>query len=230
MEEYKNWSSKDKSVEEIMLLFGKRKEKLLAKDSKAESHFEMLLKQQQYFYIREKAFMADGFLCYVDFYIPRFKLAIEIDGKEHKSQKGKYRDALKTKFLSDERNVYTYRITNEDCLSMNSIDILSIVRGNDAHYKQILKKDSLIKSYWFDLMQPKCDVDLRSKIYAYSKINDVFYKFDNVYELSQSVGMKNKDIFKNLNNQVDFMQSVNFIFAVDLDTLNNRVDKFKARV
>lgn len=228
--EGETWSAKDKSFEEIQKLYGKRKDKLLAKDSKAESHFESLLKQQPYFYIREKAFMDDGFLCYVDFYIPKFGLAIEIDGPEHNSPKGKYRDEKKTRFLlSRGRVTHVYRITNDECLQMTSIDIAAIAKylTPDWIWRNFVNHHKEMKPKWIELMQSKTTVDLWKPIYAYSKRNDVVYSFSDAYELKESIFMTNKDIFKNLSGQVDYMQATNFIFAEDADTLNMRIEQFK---
>ena len=66
------------------------KNKLLNKYSKAESHFVELLNKANIYYFREKCNYRFGTRwCYYDFYIPFYRIYVEIDGKSHNSEEQK---------------------------------------------------------------------------------------------------------------------------------------------
>lgn len=54
----------------------------------------------------------------VDFYDDKRKIAIEIDGKNHKSREQAYKDAVKALMLFREYGVETIRFTNEEVEEM----------------------------------------------------------------------------------------------------------------
>lgn len=58
-----------------------RKTMLLCKNSKAEKHFASLLDKALIFYTKEKCcYDKYGNWCYIDFFIPLYNIAIEIEG------------------------------------------------------------------------------------------------------------------------------------------------------
>ena len=224
-----NWVAKDKTVQEIQFLYGKRRNGLLRKYSPTEEYFERLLKNQPYYYIREKAFYTNGFLCYVDFYIPIFKLAIEIDGPEHSTQKGKNRDKAKEQFLRKERNVRTFRLTNEQCLNLTSIDIHKLAKNvlSRDEYSYRLTEYARTMLLWNKDIGKRVNIDLTLPIYAYSKKHDKIYEFSSCFEMHKSIEMQTKDLIRNLNNPDKFMQSINFIFDNDKQSLIAKIRCFK---
>lgn len=224
-----NWSAKDKTLAEISQLYGKRKQLLLQKDSPAEDHFEQLLREQRHYYIRERAFMEDGFLCYVDFFIPFYNIAIEIDGKEHQTKKGKYRDEVKADFLLHKRGVKTYRITNEQCMEMTSVNIDEInekVWDKDKINEWFTIRMPAERKIWYSQVQPKTKFDLSKPIFAYSKLNDKTYEFADCYIMRKCTDMNNCDLIRNLENQESFLPAVNFIIANDEETLQKRMVEY----
>ena len=96
-----------------------RQKNLLNKKSKSESYFKQLLVDSNIFFERELITSSEGQFFYTDFYIPRFNLCIELDGREHLSTKVK--DQYKERFIIDVRKAMTIRFTNEEVLAMNSI-------------------------------------------------------------------------------------------------------------
>lgn len=73
--------------------------------------------------IPQKIIRVPGYVYFIDFYIPKFKIAIEIDGGYHQTQKEK--DAARDERLLDYRNILTVRLTNEEVL----IDCFNKIMG-----------------------------------------------------------------------------------------------------
>ena len=211
--------------------YGKRRINLLQKNSKAELHFAKLLDNDKCYYIREKCcFDLNGEWCYVDFYIPKFNLAIEIDGKEHNTAKPKQRDYLKSKFLYDKRNILTYRISNDECFEMDSIDLqeiyTSIIKkyiGYKCRSKQAIDSE---REYFFNICQPKCNFNVRQKIYAYCKNNEVIYEFNNLFGIKYATGIKNKYLINGINNHDDIFYSNIFIYSFEQTDMCNKIEKY----
>ena len=76
-------------------------------------------------HIFQKGFL-NPFHRIVDFYIPKHKRAIEIDGGYHNNTKEL--DALKDKLWLQNRGVITIRITNQQVNSLSYIEILNILK------------------------------------------------------------------------------------------------------
>ena len=215
----------------VQLEYGKRRNMLLCKNSKAESHFAKLLDKSGCYYIREKCYFdLKGEWCYIDFYIPKYRIGIEIDGIEHLSSKGKQRDYLKAKFLKDNRNILIYRITNDECFNMEYVNIHSIYVSlikSDIDYKP--RSKSAIDSereYFFSICQPRCNFDVRSKVYAYCKHNEVLYEFNNLFGLKCATEIKNKYIIEGLNNFENIHYSQIFIYSFNEKDIKQKIDKY----
>ena len=135
-----------RSLESVRSEFVNRKRQLLNKHSEAESHFEKLLNDAHIYHEREKCFYdCKGEWCYIDFYIPLYHLAIEIDGKEHRTSKQTFRDKNKENFLRGNRNVATVRITNEQCLAMQYINLAVFVYHPNVRDSIAYRIESLFK-------------------------------------------------------------------------------------
>ena len=86
------------------------KNKLLNKHSEAEEHFKKLLDDFGEYYVREKAwFKRNTEWSYYDFYIPYYRVYIEIDGNEHKENK----TVMEKDRLKDKRRVQSAVMTAE---------------------------------------------------------------------------------------------------------------------
>lgn len=89
-------------------------EKLKSKPTEAEKSVMILLEQIGERYIFQKGFLKP-FHRIVDFYIPKKKIIIEVDGGYHKDTREK--DFLKDKLWLEKRGMKTIRITNEQILN-----------------------------------------------------------------------------------------------------------------
>lgn len=214
--------------------YGKRRNQLLCKRSKAESHFSELLDKTSYYYIREKCcYDGNGNWVYIDFYLPCFKLGIEIDGVEHNNKANHARDVRKENFLNEERNIKIYRITNEECLKMTSVDIPQILeKVYDWEHKSDKAKIEILHNLkrnerdQLAQMQPRANFDVHRNIYAYCKTNDKIYHFRNLFDLKRSILMRYKDIIRAMNDMDNIYRSNTFIYGFDEESLKKRIDEY----
>lgn len=221
-------------IEYVKANFGKRKEMLLKKNSEAERHFMHLLDKTPFYYIREKCCYDGNYnWCYIDFYIPFYKLGIEIDGKEHNTEKQKIKDKKKSNFLLNERGISIYRITNEECLNMKSVDILGIVKNlrhqNTETPEMAMKRINEMgreQEEQLTQMQGIAPFDVRREIFVYCKLNDKIYRYKNLYMLKRSIMMKYKDIIRAISNNDNIFASNNFIYDFNIESLNAKIERY----
>lgn len=208
---------------------GKRKNSLLRKDSKAEKHFAGLLNKAQIFYVKEKCcYDKNGNWCYIDFFIPLYNIAIEIDGKEHESKKRKEKDIKKENFLKQERNIYTIRYTNKECLDMESISVIEIVKkaGRNKHSESEIEYIRKSKDYELRNASKIANFNVYSKIFLYDKDKDVIYKFNDLYIAKHSTGVDYKYLISALENNSDIHASNLFIISKDEKEINKLVERY----
>jgi very-short-patch-repair endonuclease len=95
-----------------------------------ETHYEYLFRTmylKNIKFIREKIIFVDEYLFYIlDFYIPKYKLAIEIDGIQHKSNKDY--DNLRTKRLKSVGIRKVLRFTNYEIKNMDPERIKQLIK------------------------------------------------------------------------------------------------------
>lgn len=208
---------------------GKRKNALLRKDSKAEKHFAKLLNNAGIFYSKEKCcYDKNGNWCYIDFFIPLYKIAIEIDGKEHNSKARKEKDERKTNFLKKDRKIVTIRYTNEECLKMDSISIIDIVKKagknrsseKEIEYKKKNKNNELLEN------SKRADFDVYANVYLYDKDKDTIFKFKDLYMAKHSTGVDYKYLISAIENNSNIHASNLFIASNDEKELNALIDKY----
>lgn len=230
----KDKNKKENKLDFIKKNFGKRKEQLLRKNSEAERHFMKLLDETPYYYIREKCcYDRNRNWCYIDFYIPCYRLGIEIDGKEHNTRKHKAKDKRKDNFLSEERGIDIYRITNEECLKMRSVDVLGIVRQIRAkcpltHEMAVKAKFQLLAQQKEELKQAQkyVNFDVRQRVFAYCKFNDKIYEYKNVYFLKKATMMKYKNILRSMSDMDNIFASSTFIYDFNKGALKEKINKY----
>lgn len=207
---------------------GKRKNELLRKDSNAEKHFAKLLNEASIYYVKEKCcYDKYGNWCYIDFYIPFYKIGIEIDGEEHKYGKRKEKDIKKENFLKEERNITTIRYTNNECLSMKYISIIDIVKKanksvgskDDIEYKKKQKSEEL------RMASEVSHFDVHSPIYVYDKDKDVVFTFRDLYIAKHSTGIQYKYLI-NATNSDNIHKSNMFIISTNMDKLKVLINEY----
>lgn len=103
--------------------FAPVKKKLLNKFSNAEEHFENLIRETDMFYVREKGnYQYNTRWCYYDFYIPFYRLYIEIDGKSHDSIDQQRIDREKHEII-DWKKRFLVRLKNEEVLNLEKLTL-----------------------------------------------------------------------------------------------------------
>jgi very-short-patch-repair endonuclease len=86
---------------------------LLNRQTESEHLAEKWLKENEIAYIPQKGFFAGGRTCIVDFYLPKHKCCLEIDGGYHFTDEQMRKDELRDFYLNEERNLKVVRISNE---------------------------------------------------------------------------------------------------------------------
>ena len=108
----------------------KRKDNLIKNATKSELIFKELLDNNNIYYMFQKGFIQGKNYVIVDFYLPKLKLCIELDGGYHETEKQIKRDLNKDNYLINERKFKVLRIKNEDVLNFN----INILKQKDYHF------------------------------------------------------------------------------------------------
>lgn len=78
----------------------------------------------------QKGFWKGDFSCIVDFYLPKpYKIVIEVDGEYHTTEKQKYRDSFKDKYLTEERGFNVIRLSNEEAKNITLHDLKFLIKS-----------------------------------------------------------------------------------------------------
>jgi len=91
----------------------KFRSELLNRKTEAELKFEKMLQKAEITYIPQKGFFAKGRTCIVDFYLPKYKLCVELDGLYHTIEGQTEQDMIRDMYLTDIRKFAVLRIPNE---------------------------------------------------------------------------------------------------------------------
>lgn len=183
----------EKDMKFVQHNFTPVKRKLLNKYSNAEEHFETLLKKTSMFYIREKGnFRYETRWCYYDFFIPFYRIYVEIDGKSHESVAQKTIDKEKHGIV-DHKKRFLVRLTNEEVLGLEEISLCYLV-------KRLCEQANLYNSFFFDftidayirnvyenelkairdmLSDTNIKVDMDKNVFMYCKSTGRIYRFLN---------------------------------------------------
>ena len=114
-------SKRRKSVGNInkrTALVSQRVPALRRRSTAAEKVFLCKLKETKILFKFQRAFIKKGGFVIVDFYIPRLKLAIEVDGGYHNTPEQQGKDKWKERYLMDNYGIRTVRFTNEQAQEM----------------------------------------------------------------------------------------------------------------
>lgn len=191
--------------------FNDIKYKLINKKSNAEKHFTQLLTKANIYFFREKCNFKDGTRwCYYDFFIPYYRLYIEIDGSSHDNEKQKQIDKEKHNLVKD-KNKYLVRFTNEEVLAMDSISIDLIIdklveqlrattkkhKNRDFKQKFLNNCTSNYRQSIIDMRRScKFDIDEDKKIYLYDHFIGEYFEFDNVFIAKLNTSLSINEIFQ----------------------------------
>jgi len=99
--------------------------KLISRATPAELDFRKKLKSLGVFFVFQKVIFVDEYQFYVvDFYIPKLKLAIELDGYHHRKQRNKDRRRTKRLYIKLNR---VLRMWNSEALSMTEKELKKLL-------------------------------------------------------------------------------------------------------
>lgn len=121
-------------------LLDKRKKELKKKITPSERKIKDQLKNIGVRAIFQKGFIV-GHFCIVDFYIPQFRICLEIDGGYHNTPEQRSRDCRRDSYLTYERKLGVIHITNELANIIDDQTLFSLVRN----------RANTIKSYYYDI-------------------------------------------------------------------------------
>lgn len=218
-----------KDMEFVRHNFTPIRNKLLNKNSAAESHFESLLIKSGLYFRREKGnYKYKSRWSYFDFYLPYYNLYIEIDGDSHNTKEQKCIDAEKEKIVSRKHKFIT-RISNEEVLKMKSINIEFLLERcfEQSANKRKKKGKEHSKNRYNAVMKEKrehgrndmmrdanFEIDENQEIWLYDNVIGGYFRFNNIVEAKFSVEMSVNDIH-DLCETKEYKHSTNrrFVFA-----------------
>jgi very-short-patch-repair endonuclease len=120
-------------------LCGKRRLALAKKATESELAFKARLEEKKIKFVFQKGFIAGNGFYIVGFYIPKpFKIAIEIDGKYHESERQREYDKRKDEYLTM-RGFRVVRVKNEDVQRVCVEKILSHPKNNQVPEKKTVQ-------------------------------------------------------------------------------------------
>lgn len=207
------------------------KTKLLNKNSFAESHFEELLKKTPYYYVREKTnFRYNTRWCYYDFFLPFYRIYIELDGKSHDLEEQKLIDEDKREIVKRKQR-FLVRLTNEEVLAMESFSLAYIIHKlclqEHEHRKlEHIKKSFLPYNYYKNLYRNILDsindsindtgivLPQHEEIFMYDKRIGKIYRFQNLYMLRMCLQVRIRQIISRARaSEKEQSRNLNYIFG-----------------
>lgn len=185
--------------------FNQVQSKLINKESLAESKFVELLRKSGIYYRRERGKYRFGQeWCYYDFFLPYYRIYVEIDGKEHQNENVRHKDKIKEKYISNNQS-FMARFTNEEVMAMDEITLTMLIE-RVAKWLQSRRKvknqktlDYFINKYWENQKQhlEQSEQDMRKDdlvpidegqpIFLYDHYNGEFYEFSNIIYARQCI-------------------------------------------
>src|SRR5690348_5961518 len=92
----------------------RRKEILKRKATRSEIILMKLLYDIHAYFQFQERFIAKEYYCICDFYLPDYKLCIEVDGGYHFTEEQRQKDKAKNNYILHTRHLGLFRISNED--------------------------------------------------------------------------------------------------------------------
>lgn len=228
-----------KDMEFVKHNFTPIRNKLLNKNSVAESHFEKLLIKSGLYFRREKGnYKYKTRWSYFDFYLPYYNLYIEIDGESHNNAEQKQIDKDKEKIVNNKQK-FIVRLKNESVLAMDSVDIDFLLE--QCFIQSAAKRKKHGKEYsrnrYNSVMSKKreCgrmdmlrdanfEIDEEQEIWLYDNAIGEYFRFDNIFQAKFSIEMSVNEIHK-LCETKEYKHNINrrFVFAYTLSDCELRV-------
>jgi very-short-patch-repair endonuclease len=78
--------------------------------------------------IFQKGFIAGNGYCICDFYVPKLGVCIEVDGGYHWNEDQKKKDWFKNQYLTIERRLRVFRITNQECNDLTPDQLYDLLK------------------------------------------------------------------------------------------------------
>ena len=75
----------------------------------------------------QKGFIGGNGYCICDFYIPKLGICVEVDGGYHSTDTQKRKDWYKNKYLTQERRLRVFRITDIECFELTKDTLFSML-------------------------------------------------------------------------------------------------------
>ncbi|MBP3777502.1 MAG: hypothetical protein J6I37_11005 [Prevotella sp.] len=208
----------------------------LAKVKPFEEMFKELLDEYDIFYIRESkrfSITEDIHRCYfMDFYIPYYNIDIEIDGKIHDvSKKRKGIDKTKTKYLKNQKDILTVRVSNDKVEEMYKKRVIDWnVVFQDISKEELIDREHtyIAKTRSWKKEFSRLGVDTERPIFLYYACTDHFYHFDNILELRRSLHLKCGKVIYYIDYEFKSVRAQYFI-SWDEEILKNRVIDWKKK-
>ena len=208
----------------------------LAKVKPFEEMFKELLDEYDIFYIRESkrfSITEDKHRCYfMDFYIPYYNIDIEIDGKIHDvSKKRKGIDKTKTKYLKNQKDILTVRVSNDRVEEMYQKRVIDWnVVFQDISKEELIDREHtyISKTRSWKKEFSRLGVDTEKPIFLYYACTDHFYHFDNILELRRSLHLKCGKVIYYIDYEFKSVRAQYFI-SWDKEILKNRVIDWKKK-
>jgi very-short-patch-repair endonuclease len=79
--------------------------------------------------IFQKGFIAGNGYCICDFYLPKWGVCIEVDGEYHFTEKQSKIDNYKNSYLTQERKLRLFRITNSEVFDLTPDKLFKLLRA-----------------------------------------------------------------------------------------------------
>lgn len=130
------------------------KKALIKKATEGEKIF---IEKCQYYginYVFQKGFIAGNGFCIADFYLPQYRLVVEIDGKYHDTPKQRTRDHFKDEYYK-KRRLNILRIKEEDVESFSFTYFWNIYDYSKPCPPNPIKRAKIERKKHYDLLRKK---------------------------------------------------------------------------
>lgn len=130
LQKFKNKKTSELPYPLRQSLLSLRQKRLRRYMTAAERRILSLFRTNHVKVIPQKGFMTNNAFFIVDFYIPRRRIVIEIDGSVHDNPQQKSRDAWKDLFLKKEKHIRKIiRISNSRAFSIMPTELMALINS-----------------------------------------------------------------------------------------------------